>query len=472
MTGKLSIVVDGLYGSSGKGHLVADLTHEKNNSGPVACVRPGAHQAGHTAIGLDGQAWALRQVPVAAVVNRSAQLFIAAGSEVSPETLLDEVTQLDAAGFDVSSRLNIDGAATWLTQEHIDQENADGMASGSTKKGVGAARAARIWRKAQTIDQCPELKPWIVHNTGHALTDMVRKDWHVCIEGVQGNGLNVHGPTYPNTTSGDCRAIDFLAQCGIHPWSQGVPAPEIWVVVRPYPIRIAGASGELKGETTWEALGLPAEITTVTKKVRRVGAWDPDLVRQAVLDNGGNVKLAFSMADQVCSDIAGWDGLDGDYPFNAPLAAWVRQVEDAAGDDSVVCWVGTGPGTSIRALRYPFESVEKASHVDPTGPTNPLQEWWVQQAANEAPMIAEKADLYGSNSLAAMGRMIAALQQNSASYSHADLLELGCFVYAYGKMERVFDAVKRGEFPGLDSWVDLSVYARMVIKVRETGSWP
>lgn len=469
--GKLSIVTDGMYGSCGKGHLVADLTHESNNSGPVVCVRPGAHQAGHTAIGLDGQAWALRQVPVAAVVNRSARLFIAAGSEVSPETLLDEIHRLDAVGFDVSSRLVIDGAATWLTQEHIDQENADGMASGSTKKGVGAARAARIWRKAQTIDQCLELARWTEYNTGQMLTAYIREDWHCVIEGVQGNGLNVHGPAYPNSTSGDCRAIDFLAQCGISPWADGLPKPEIWVIVRPYPIRIAGASGELKGETTWDALGLPEEITTVTKKVRRVGAWDPDLVRQAVLDNGGNVKLAFSMADQVFPEVAGWDGFDGDYPFHAALSEWVRRVEDAAGDNSMVCWVGTGPGTSVMATKTSTQPPKTAVVVDSKA-AHPLQEWWVKNATDEAPMIAEKADRYGSNSLAAMGRMLAELQRDSSNYSYQDFLELGCFAYAYGKAERVFDAIKRGEFPDIDSWRDLSVYSRMAIKVRETGSWP
>ena len=52
---------------------------------------------------------------------------------------------------------------------------------------------------------------------------------------------------------------------------------------------MAGESGPLKGETTWEQIATEAgmrqdhrEFTTVTKKVRRIGEFDPAMVRRAM----------------------------------------------------------------------------------------------------------------------------------------------------------------------------------------------
>ena len=63
---------------------------------------------------------------------------------------------------------------------------------------------------------------------------------------------------------------------------------------------MAGNSGPLKGETSWEELGLEPERTTVTNKVRRVGDWDPELLEEAIRANGGGgwnsgVSLAVTM---------------------------------------------------------------------------------------------------------------------------------------------------------------------------------
>jgi adenylosuccinate synthase len=94
---------------------------------------------------------------------------------------------------------------------------------------------------------------------------------------------------------------------GISPWAAEVDQFEVWVVIRVYPIRVAGNSGPLTGETTWEALGLPEEYTTVTKKVRRVGTFDPILVRRAIAENGGHsrVHVALMMLDQAHHEVEG-----------------------------------------------------------------------------------------------------------------------------------------------------------------------
>jgi hypothetical protein len=100
-----------------------------------------------------------------------------------------------------------------------------------------------------------------------------------------------------------------------------------------------------------------------------------------------------------------------------------------------------------------------------------LEHWWIGNAALEAPDIARKAREYGSNSLAAMGRLIGRVQHRQPMTPAAEL-EYGCAVYAFGKMERVMDALVRGELPSEDTWRDIHVYSVMALRIRETGTWP
>lgn len=65
---------------------------------------------------------------------------------------------------------------------------------------------------------------------------------------------------------------------------------DVVMVVRTMPIRVAGNSGPLKDEVTWEEVqqmvGRPVkETTTVTNLTRRIGRWDEDLVRRAAMVN-------------------------------------------------------------------------------------------------------------------------------------------------------------------------------------------
>jgi len=182
----------------------------------------------------------------------------------------------------------------------------------------------------------------------------------VVIEGTQGYGLGLHAGHYPTCTSSDTRAIDFLAMAGVMPWAPGVDGVSIWLVARVFPIRVAGASGPLKGETTWEELGLPEERTTVTKKIRRVGEWDAELIRDAVVANGGgnfmNVKsflpkgfevlVALTMADQKLPALFGHDELnDLDAETHVDLWQLIRDVQEDAG--TTVGMVTTSPDKAI-----------------------------------------------------------------------------------------------------------------------------
>ena len=356
--GKLSAVVGGQFGSEAKGAVVARVARQSVREGRmVTVVRVAGHNAGHTAYDDLGRPWALRTVP-AGCVDPSVRLVIAAGSEVNPDVLIHEVEMLEEAGIPIRERLWVDPSATWLDSSHIELEGGIKLheRTGSTGKGVGAARAARVMRTARTIGEWEDLGKWAAHvcPTGPLLRALVAEEdnSHVIIEGTQGYGLGVHGSHYPLTTSSDTRAIDFLAMAGIDPST--ATEYEVWVVLRRFPIRVAGPSGALLGETTWEALGLPVELTTVTFKERRVGEWDPALAAEAVEANGGRsgiVKIAFSMADQA---IPGFAGVDGPYEHALLLKAGadaramaelVEMVEHDAG--APVRLVGTGPNSML-----------------------------------------------------------------------------------------------------------------------------
>lgn len=376
MIGKLYVVTGGQYGSEGKGAVAGRIARDLEQRGQqVVGVRVGGPNAGHTVLGHcpksceispDGDGhevakhpWRLRQVPVTAVTAPDSQLIIAAGSEVDLAVLGDEISQLDAAGYKASERLIVDRAATLLTRRHILAETADELTDriGSTGKGIGAARSDRIWRRAET---------WRDYLESSAHTSSLVEEWlgdgaAVIVEGTQGYGLGLHTDHYPHVTSGDCRAIDFLAQAGISPWRMGLKgAPDLKVVVcyRPYPIRVAGNSGELAGETTWEALGLPVEHTTVTQKVRRVGEWDPALATAAWQANGGSregvVWAAMTMMDSVDSALAGNNWLQMGWTQRAAPGSAKALLASADINPVNLGYVGTGPDTAIVNERMYF----------------------------------------------------------------------------------------------------------------------
>lgn len=351
---QLTVVVGGQYGSEGKGAITAHLAQRL---GPRDLnIRVAGPNAGHTGYDAKGRKYALRQVPIGAVTS-TCQLGIAAGSEIDPEVLRDEIDRLDYDGHDVSPRLWVHPMATLIDERHKRYESELLLTErvGSTGKGIGAARADRIMRAARTArelvgepegDGLPSLNVgWPDYPFGRFGQD------RVLIEGTQGYGLGLHTENYPYTTSSDCRAIDFLAMAGINPWDQAINrgngnrvSLRVFVVARTYPIRVAGNSGPLKRETSWENLRLPAERTTVTQKVRRVGLWDSELVREAVAANGGSpvAQVALTMLDQLFPNQR---GVARAVDLSLEARNFIKRVEDGVGAE--VTLVGTSPTTVV-----------------------------------------------------------------------------------------------------------------------------
>jgi adenylosuccinate synthase len=378
VSGVLQVVVGGMFGSEAKGAVSAYLSRPEEEPGrQVYGVRVGGSNAGHTVYGtcpgasgkcIDcaglltvGHPWRLRHVPVAAVSNPDAILVLAQGSEVDPVVLAAEVAELESAGYKVAHRLHVDATATVIEPRHLKVEaqgdlgrlferdaGADLVSRiGSTGKGVGAARADRAVRRAMLYGHLPSidrLGPGSVTDTVELLRAGLADGGSVVVEGVQGYGLGQHAGHYPYVTSSDCRAIDFLSMAGLSPWADEVEVFVPWVVVRTRPIRVAGNSGPLKDERTWEELGLAPEYTTVTRKVRRVGEWDGDLVKRAIAANGGSgvVGLAVTMLDQLFPET---EKVTAPHNLSERAVGWLYQVERELGVAPTL--VGTSPTTLI-----------------------------------------------------------------------------------------------------------------------------
>lgn len=341
---EIDVVVGAQYGSEGKGAVCAHLIRSTETN---VAVRVGGSQAGHTAIDDMGRAWPLRHVPVAAVADPDTRLYIAPGSEIDPDVLEREIDELEAAGHSVIGRLWVSPEATVITEQHKQAEADMDLTGrlGSTAKGVGVARAERLLRRAK---RWGDLTPLYLQTADPNW--IYRHDSRIQIEGVQGYALGLHAGLYPFCTSADATAVDFIAMAGIAaPWHHRV---NVWMAIRPNPIRVAGNSGPMKDETTWEELGLAPEYTTVTKKVRRVGGWDRDLVADAAAANGGNAGIpvngALTMADHTWPELAGRVGRISISNLPDSLR---RRISELAFDGVRVRLLGTGPGTMLEIGR-------------------------------------------------------------------------------------------------------------------------
>jgi adenylosuccinate synthase len=334
---KVHIIAGGQFGSEGKGAFAAAFC---NRYKVDALIRVAGPNAGHTAYDTNGRKWSLRQIPVGAVVNRDVPVLIGQGSEVDFEVLLEEIDALESAGISIEDRLMVDGNATVLEDYHKQRER--DISTGSTHKGIGAARASRLMREASRVrDFAPKEITW--GDTLSYLRDISNGDnWtqpSIMIEGTQGYGLGLHTDQYPYVTSSNTRPGDFLAMTGLQP-NEVVSVP--WLVFRTHPIRIAGNSGPLRHETTWEELGQAVEYTTVTHLPRRVGQWDQELARQAIQAAGGidyGVRPVLQFIDYEHESFYGM------HSITEEQAQIIRGYEVSYGFP--IHFVGTGPNSGV-----------------------------------------------------------------------------------------------------------------------------
>lgn len=335
----VDIVVGGQYGSEGKGHVASYLAPEYKVS-----FRGGSENAGHTH--YVGGARVVNQVVPVAFRNSRCFLVVANGASFSIPQLKEEVVISQELGLDVSERLVIEPNAMIITEADKEKERRlkMGKSIGSTMHGCGAAQARKILRQPGTLvaGMYPELDQYTKRNVDNF-------DWRdprhpVLLEGTQGTFLSIdHTPLYPKATSRNAIASGIASECGYGPKQ----VRDVFLVVRTFPIRVAGDSGPVMGEEiTWDEVGAWSkrklvEKTTVTKKVRRVFTFSMEEVKLAVRLNSPT-QIALMFADYLAP------GTHGKTTYNslpAGIHSFIYRLEDETGVP--VTLIGTGPRTII-----------------------------------------------------------------------------------------------------------------------------
>lgn len=284
----INVLIDGQWGSTGKGKLSAYLARRSDVVWNTADFQP---NAGHTVV-LNGKSYVTKTIP-SGFVNRDARLFLTAASTINVETLLKEIDML--SDFFVEFRLSIHPMAGVVMPEDIEEERQTMREIASTMTGGGAALRRKIARKAVVAKDVPELQRWVSDRTPEIL-DTARRGGIILAESAQGFDLSLnHGLRYPFTTSRDVTTANVLANLGAPPQLMS----RCWASMRTFPIRVGhlvvdgvkqGDSGPFypdQKELTWEEVaaitGSPAvkpELTTVTKRIRRIFTWSPTQYRK------------------------------------------------------------------------------------------------------------------------------------------------------------------------------------------------
>lgn len=276
--GKLNMLIDGQWGSTGKGKLAAWLT-EKSNLAVAVCDFQA--NAGHTVVKDDGRKFVFQQLPVAALYP-GVMLLLSAASTIDLPRLLQEIEE-----HKVQGRLMIHPRATIITTACKTYESLMLKRISSTLKGCGAALGMKTMRHPEVLlaKDCAELKAFI-GNTTECLQMYLKAGAMVLMETAQGFDLSVnHGHLYPFVTSRDVTTAAALNNAGVPPQLIG----DVYGSIRTYPIRVGNMieDGEIIGtsgpyyedqvEIDWDHLASISnaktslvERTTVTNKVRRV----------------------------------------------------------------------------------------------------------------------------------------------------------------------------------------------------------
>lgn len=334
----VSVVVGGQFGSEGKGKVALDIARRWDAS---AVVRVGGTNSGHTAIADDGTVFALRQLPAAALAQ-NALVILPPGSIINVEIFRREIAWLGLT----PERVKVDPMATVIAARDILAEESAGitLSIGSTGSGTGAALQRRMSRAGDGLgvqaSDHSELRPYLTDTTP-LMRLLLNAGKRIVIEGTQGFGLSLlHGGYYPKATSRDTTAATFVGESGLGP----LDVDHVAMVIRSFPIRVGGDSGPLSRETTWKEVAkqadLPSdfcEFTTATKKVRRVGKFDPEIVRRAIAANSPN-EIILNHLDYVDSGVQTGILTDRARDF-------VSEIQEGIGRQ--ISQLGTGPATFI-----------------------------------------------------------------------------------------------------------------------------
>lgn len=338
-----TVIVGGQFGSEGKGKVAYYLA---KTMGASYAVRGGGSNSGHTVIDDNGKTWIFRHLPTAAILP-DVKLAICAGSYIDVEVLSKEIEE---AGI-TPDRLIIDPEAVIITQECKDAERDSGLIQniGSTGSGTGAAVASRVQRKSSVefAKSNELLRPFLGNVSAELRAGLGRKE-RIILEGTQGFGLSpLHSGFFPKVTSRDTIAAAVVSEAGLSP----LDVDDIALVIRAFPIRVAGDSGPLANETSWQIISKEGnfrtqliEKTTVTHKVRRVAYFSSEIVRKAISANNPT-KIFLNHVDYLSYN---------DHELTFKVHQFIMNVEKELGKR--IDYIGLSPSSIEQTKKFIGES--------------------------------------------------------------------------------------------------------------------
>jgi adenylosuccinate synthase len=338
--------------------------------------------AGHTAVHENGKdEFVAKALPSAAILRKwikeyDPHIVVGCSAAFTIEQMHKEIQETES-----SYQLTIHERAGVITDAHKEAEG--NLTTGtkhlaSTMQGCGSFLADKIMRKrelklARDYDALSGYMPSAIgkkiDNVDPEISDYVQgmslpqtlmvlmERFGVTIlhEGAQGFSLDInHGSHYPQCTSRGTTAIQNLADMGLPHTAMG----DVYLVIRPAPIRVGNVieDGKTVGhsgghyddheETSWENIAREAnappevmkgELTTVTKRLRRVFTFSKKQLKEAALVNGAN-KIALNFANYIDWSCYGTNEY-GALPKK--VTDFIHMVEDIAGIPVTI--VGTGP---------------------------------------------------------------------------------------------------------------------------------
>lgn len=276
----ITVVQGAQWGSEAKGTVAGWLAVRDK---PEYAVRTGAINAGHT-VYYNGVPYAMQQIPVA-WVNPTTTLVIGAGAYIQPETLAREIEWVEkATGDSLRRRLLIDYNAGLHLTEYAEESKAVNRhhAIGATGKGCAEAIVHKIKERNQGYQLFCD---WVVNNpkwrylldhfkfidTRYLLARAEENGADIQLEGTQGELLDFHFGPYPFTTSRQTISAAWVAEAGLPLDAEY----NVVLVARTYPIRVAGNSGPMPGEITWDIIAerINEKLPQPMIDPRSIDAW-------------------------------------------------------------------------------------------------------------------------------------------------------------------------------------------------------
>jgi adenylosuccinate synthase len=319
------VIIGTQWGDEGKGKIVDWLAESVQG-----VVRfQGGHNAGHT-LWIDGKKTILRLIP-SGIMHPGVTCYIGNGVVLSPEALLREIDELEAAGLEVRKRLRVSEACPLILPYHvaIDQarEARKGDAKiGTTGRGIGPAYEDKVARRAirvqdlydpaafdakleevleyhnfvlvnylggkavdaaQVRDQAmalaPVLKP-MVADVANELFEASAAGKRLLFEGAQGALLDVDHGTYPFVTSSNCVAGAASAGAGVGPQT----LEYVLGITKAYATRVGSGPfpTELDDDVGAHLAKVGKEFGSVTGRPRRCGWFDGAALKRSIRLNG------------------------------------------------------------------------------------------------------------------------------------------------------------------------------------------